>query len=232
MITIFYGDNIAASRKAYTSLREKEQEPIQFDGSKMTLTDFIQATQTQDLFDASTKTIFIEEFFSKRKASKEMDALIEAIIKAGNENTIIIWESKELTPKQAKTFTKATIQKFDFPKNLFAFLDSLKPGNSKQALLLFQECLHTEEPELLFFMMIRQIRMMLALSDGQDDNVIDEIKRMQSWQLPKLQKQAQVFGQESLLALYDKLYTIEYGQKTGRLATNLIEAIDFLLASL
>lgn len=239
MITIFHGDNVVLSRKAYFIEREKDISRAIFDGNVLNVTDFTQATKSQELFEVSPKTICIEEFFSKRKSSKETDALIDVIGKTENDNQILIWESKELTPAQAKKFPKATVLKFDFPNVLFTFLDSIKPNNAKQTITLFHQCLQTEGPELLFFMMIRQVRILLALCNHTSPSIendkiygIDEVKRMQQWQKTKLQKQAQLFGKEKLLLLFDQLYTIEVGQKTGKLAMNLVEAIDFLLVNL
>jgi hypothetical protein len=44
-----------------------------------------------------------------------------------------------------------------------------------------------------------------------------------------MQKQAAQFSKEELLQIYNNLYSIEKGQKTGGLNAGVIPTIDFLL---
>jgi len=113
---------------------------------------------------------------------------------------------------------------------------------------LFHQTIETTEIEMVFFMLIRQIRLLLALSQtrhsGEEErrlqnpdsgrarmteNEIDELKKMAPWQKSKLEKQASLFPQEQLIVFYQKLFTIEVGQKTGTLTAPLVSTIDFLL---
>jgi DNA polymerase III delta subunit len=114
---------------------------------------------------------------------------------------------------------------------MFGFLDSILPKKGKNAIEQFHKTLTTEEAEFVFFMMVRHIRMLLALSSPSEDE-IDEIKRMAPWQKSKLIKQAQTFSQKNLLDFYNRLFSIDVAMKTGNLATNLVQTIDFLLLSL
>ncbi len=81
---------------------------------------------------------------------------------------------------------------------------------------------------MVFFMMIRQIRMLLGLIEPTAD-AIDEVKRMAPWQKSKLQQQADRFEIAELKSLYSKLFEIEKAMKTGNLSMTLPETIDFLL---
>jgi uncharacterized protein len=236
IITIIHGTNTALSRKQFIDLRQSFTNPVSFDGASVTLSQLTQSLEGQSLFDDSTQ-LFVEEFFSKRKASKETEVLTSYLTKQGEQNTIVVWESKELTPKQISAFGKPEVKKFDIPKEVFTFLDSLQPHNSKRMIELFHKVLVSEDPEFVFFMIVRQFRMMLGLCShdpsamSQDDKEIDELTRL-TWQKSKLTKQAESFGENSLLACYDKLFSIEVGIKTGQLSAPLEQTIDFFLATL
>lgn len=230
MITIIHGANIAVSRKFYIDLRSQAKNPLIFSGETMQMADLVQALEGQGLFEA-TQELFIEDLLSKRKQSKELDTLVTYITAHEKDNTIVLWESKELTPKQSKTLAKAEIKKIDIPKVIFNFLDSLQPNNVKQAIQLFHQVIATEEETFVFFMIVRHVRILLALVDPGDAS-IDEVARLAPWQKGKTIKQATSFGKERLIELYDQLYTIESNLKVGQLSTSLIAAIDFFLMNL
>lgn len=234
MIYIFHGENITASRDAFIQEKKQHSSVLSFSGATLTLEQLTQALEGQGLFE-NDQPIFIEELLSKRKQSKELDSLVSFILNHTS-SIINVWESKELTKKQLQAFKDAKIQKFDLPKVLFAFLDSLKPGNSNQSISLFHECLATEEPEFLFFMIVRQFRMLLALiepmTNDQQPTAIDEVSRLAPWQKGKLEKQAKSFGTDRLLSVYKKLFEIESGLKTGQLSQPLDAELDLFLLSL
>ncbi len=231
MITILHGENISVSRKHYIDLKQKSKAPITLDGATLTMTDLAQALEGQGLF-GETSDIFIEEFFTKRKQSKETEALTMYIQSKNKHHTIVFWESKDLTISQLKSFPKATVQKAEFTKILFSFLDALKPKQGPNALKLFHELITTEDVEFVFFMIVRHFRILLAILDYDQENKIDEVKRMAPWQMSKLKKQAALFGKDRLLGHYAALFTIETAMKKGKLALPLQQTIDFFLADL
>ncbi len=230
MITIIHGDDTAVSRNYYYDLRSKSKEHLVLDGAKITLTDLTQALEGQDLFGES-KDIFIEELLSKRKASKELESLTSII--SSTPQNVVIWESKELTKKQLQQFNNITIKQFDIPKVIFALLDALKPKNGKQLIDLFHKTLQDKDTEFVFFMLQRQVRILLTIfsmnQESSKHEQISEVSRIAPWQKGKLDKQASLFTKEKLLELHSKLFDIEYGLKTGNLSLSLIPTIDMLL---
>ena len=104
-------------------------------------------------------------------------------------------------------------------------MDSLKPNNS-QSVVLFHVCLKTTEPEIMFSMIVRQFRIMLALSLNSS---IDEIKRLAPWQKSKILSQATSFGNKKLTKNLKKLYEIDKNQKTGKTSLSLEKNIDIFL---
>lgn len=228
MITLIHGENTAESRNYYLAERAKHPEKIVLDGVSLTLTDFLQAVSGNGLF-GDQQTLFIEDLLSKRKASKELDALVTEIAKA--DAPIFLWESKDLTAKQVSPLKAAAVKQFKIPATVFAFLDSLFPKNGKKAIMLSHQLLQDEDVHFALFMLQRQIRLLLALTDTHEQT-ISEVKRMAPWQKGKMQKQAKAFSQQELLDIHEQLYQLELGQKTGGLAMPLEQEIDFLLLSM
>jgi hypothetical protein len=234
MIAIIHGTDTAASRSYFLNQKEQIVDAVYLAGEKITITDLTQILDGNGLF-AEQKTIFIENFFHKKKNKNEFTALTEYLQKKSASHDIFLWEGKELDRSAFLLFKTAVPKQFKLPQTLFLFLDTLKPENGKQLIQLFHQTIVTTEAEMIFFMLIRQMRLLLALLETQKDNsseVIDELKRMQPWQKQKLQKQANLFTQEQLITLYQKLFAIEWGQKTGNLSLSLIASIDFFLLTI
>lgn len=256
MITIIYGEDTAASRNYLFAERNKHSEKAILDGASLTLTDLLQALSGSGLF-GDQQAIFIDELLSKRKTSKELEEIISSIV--NSQSSIFIWESKDLTAKQLSSFKKATVKQFKIPATVFAFLDALLPKNGEKLVTLFHELLKDEDVNFALFMLQRQVRLLLALSNQEpvipdligdpgkgidsrlrhaerglrgNDTIISEVKRLAPWQKGKMEKQAKQFTSQQLIELHTKLYKLELGQKTGGLSMPLEQELDFLLASL
>jgi DNA polymerase III delta subunit len=234
MITIIHGDDLSSSRNYFLELRHPpaggQKEIISFDGEKITLTDLVQNIEGSGLF-GSTKTIFIENLLTKlKKTDKTTKEILNFIAKHSKNSTFVFWESKEISKRDLFAFKNAMVKMFKLPKNIFLFLDNLKPGNSKNLLNLFHQAIESGiKEELILFMMQRQIRILLALSDPSEKESIEEIARLAPWQMNKLVSQTKLFQGSTLKNIYKKLYGIEIGQKTGGLPLTLIQTIDFFL---
>jgi DNA polymerase III delta subunit len=230
MITILHGDDIASSRNYYITERQKSKNTVILDGDKLTISDLMQSLEGGSLFNEE-KDIFIENFFSGKKANANFKELVIYLDKHTNEANICFWENSELSKTELATFKKATIKLFKIPKNLFGFLDNIKPGNI-DSVKQFHELLSLTPEELIFFMLVRQFRILLAISDIDTKNPIDELKRLAPWQMGKLKNQARLFGMEKLTTIYTRLYEIDSAYKQGKLPATLTLTIDFLLVDL
>jgi len=178
----------------------------------------------------------------KNKIGKDFDALLD-YLNQEHEIAVILWESKEIDKKQIAKLKKATTKLFSYPKTLFQLLDAVQPHNGKNIINLFHQTLQTEAVELILFMLTKQVRILLALTDngktspnpllkGEGNDSIDEVKRIQSWQMGKLQKQAKLFSVAQLKYMHSKLYEFDLGYKTGGLAMPLESSLDFFFASI
>lgn len=230
MITIIHGDNTSLSRNYFRELKKKYKDLVSFDVGKITITDLVQNIEGSGLF-GETKTIFIEEFLTKlTKTNKESKEILDFIIKNAKSSTFVLWESKEILKSDLSKFRDAIVKIFKLPKIIFLFLDNLRPNNSKNLLNLFHQAIDMGiKEELILFMIQRQIRLLLALSDPSKDVSIDELLRLAPWQMGKLSGQAKLFNVSDLKKVYRKIYEIEIGQKTGTLPLSLSQSIDFLL---
>jgi len=224
MITIIHGDDQVSSRKHYTDIKKTKPG---FDGSKVTLSEIMQILEGGDLFE-DKKELFVENFFSKRKPGKELSEITEYIKKNDKRGEIYFWEEKEITGKNLSFFIKPQTKLFKIPKNIFIFLGNIKPGN-KNLIKEFHNLLLTTEVAFVSAMMIRQIRLLLAVSDTKSQNKIDEIRNIASWQQSKLINQAHLFKEEELKIIYNKLFKIDLALKTGALGLSLTQSIDMLL---
>ncbi|MDP2638441.1 MAG: hypothetical protein Q8P26_05265 [Candidatus Levybacteria bacterium] len=229
MITVLHGDNTTESRNQFLELKKRQKNNISFTADKFSITDIVQNVEGSGLF-GDIKDIFIEDLLSKsKKTDKESKEIIAFIAKNSKNSTFILWESKEITKRELSIFKDAVIKIYKLPKNIFLFLDNLKPNNSNNLLKLYHQALDSGiKEELILFMIQRQIRILLALSD-QGEKLIDELSRLAPWQTGKLQSQSRLFETSHLKKIYKKLYDIELGQKTGKLIMPLSQTIDFLL---
>ncbi|HWY78944.1 MAG TPA: hypothetical protein VNW29_01160 [Candidatus Sulfotelmatobacter sp.] len=231
MITIIHGSDIALSRKYFYDEKQKKSDTVLWDADKVTLTDLAQLFDGGNLF-GETKYLFIEQLLTKRKKSSEFTSILSSLEKYADGHTIILWEGKELDRASINLFKNAVVKDFKLPQTLFQLMDTIRPEKGEMLISLFHQTIKTTETEMVFFMLIRQFRLLIALTgngDTENTQQIDEIKRMAPWQKNKLKKQMQLFKPEQLLNLYHKLFQIEVGQKTGGLTLSLISAIDFFL---
>lgn len=234
MLTIIHGDDITKSRKYFIDLKQKYPNAASFEAQTITVTDIIQQLEGGELF-SEEKAIFLENFISKNKTSSTYKSIVRYLSNPRLASAkIILWENKEIDKATISSFSDSTVRIFKLPQMLYTFLDIIKPDNTNQTLKLFHQTLINMEEEAIFYLLIRHIRLLLALhsESGMTDKSIDEVKRMQSWQLTKLQKQSSQFTLEQLLLIYNKLYDIESAYKTGNLTQSLTRAIDILITDI
>lgn len=221
MITIIHGQDLVSSRLALQEIKDSSGNFLIFEA------------ETLDL--AYLKQIFEGELFSEKKTiiienpSNLDKSLLSYLSKEKLPYDISLWEGDDLRADFLKKFPQARVSHFKLKSVIFSFLDSIKPGNTKDAIRLFHQTLKTTGPEVVFFMIVRHFRMMLAiLSEAK----IDELKRLQNWQTGKLKRQASLFGENKLIELYNKLFEIEKAQKTGKTSLTLLAALDLFLLNI
>ena len=229
MLTILHGDDIVASRNKLTSVADsfRGYDRLNFVGKNTDITDVIQAFEAQSLF-GQKKLILLEEFLETK--DKLLIASLLNHLKKDQAHEVIFWEPKEIKGELLALFPKS-VQTFFFKQEqpLFRFLDAIGPGNAKQMISLFHEVIKRESAELVFYMIIRQFRLLLGVTSG---GAISEVKRLAPWQKARLERQARQFSSEKLIIFYRKLFQIERETKTGLNALPLSVSLDLFLAEL
>jgi DNA polymerase III delta subunit len=228
MILLIHGNDLAASRNFYFEEKNKLIDVILLEGDGLTFDQFFQNAENKSLF-GSEQTILVENFFTKNKSTAIETKKIVEYLNSNKNLSIVFWESTELSKTSQALLKNATVKTFSFPQILFTFLDNVRPNNAEMLIKLFHELKQSMEVELIFFMLVRQFRIMLDL-DGSDK--IDEVKRMAPWQLGKMQRQAKMFGEEKLKSSYQNLFERDLALKTGKIPYSLERSIDFFLADL
>lgn len=229
MLTIIHGNDIAISRKKLFELKnqDSQSEIISMEGVKVTLTDLISACESVSLL-AENKVVIIENFF-KKGLTKDKKEAITYLSQLKSDSQIIIWEDSEIDKKVlAKYFTKNRIVTCNIPSNVFKFLDSIGMLSQSEIVKRFHELNKTYETEYIYVMILRQIRLLIIVSDRQ----VKEIPSLFSWQLSKLTNQTRYFNSISLISLYRQLYTLDYKIKLGLTPFTLSQLLDFFLLNL
>ena len=248
---ILHGENNLLSRQKLTNeianFKLKTQgEILRYDGHNLNLMDLRQSLESASLFRAKRETrvslfrakrktrvsllgdsrlVIIENLFSGR-AGKEKQKIIDYLKKTVAQN-LIIWEGKKIDGRTLTSF-KGQVLRFDLDPVIFRFLDSLSPGKAKISLTFLHQCLTQDPPEIIFFMLARQIRFLILAADLGKKG----LGQMESWRAEKLIRQAQRFTLIKLMKIYRQLLKIEVQQKTGQTPFTLSSQLDLLVASL
>lgn len=247
MIYLIHGDNQAASRNELNNLisagKKQKKEIIRFSGKDLTLEYLIQALESQSLF-GQERLVIIEEFLSQPKSKRQreiIDCLASSTpmlsqdltpgvripgvrIRPNTGVSIIFWEKKTLTPATLRKLP--FIQKakaFKIPALVFKLVESIYPNNQKQALTYFKELSKNQSAEFTFYMIARQIRLLIKAKDG-------VLPKMAPWMLGKLKSQANKFNSvNKLTKLYKDLLEVDKSIKTGKTPMDLVWHLDLWL---
>lgn len=223
---ILHGENIVLSRKELDSLiKDLPDEVVRLDGHRLSLADLKQAVESRSLF-GKDRLVVLENHFSRRP-SQEKEAIL-SYLKKNQPKNLILWEGKTIDGRSLTAFKRARVKKFSLTPFIFKFLETLRPGNQKESFNLLHRCLKQDPPEMVFFMLTRQIRSLIIACDLGEKG----LTRLAPWQKSKLIKQAKQFRLEKLLWLHQQLLKIDFDQKTGQAILPLADQLDLLIASL
>lgn len=225
MIRLLHGENQVLSRKRLSEIialaRKNEQEVVVFKGSGLVLEDVRKTLESQTLFGKSRLVVW-ENFLSQGK-SKEKDKILSYLEEGKFDNDLVIWEGREI---KGKICEEVQSELFKLPSLLFKFLELFSPKDKLLALSVLKKLEKSEELEIIFYMLVRQLRLLLMASFG------DDLKELPVWQQSKIRSQAEKFTHQKLLAVYNHLLEIDYDQKTSASGYSLGFKMEFLLINL
>lgn len=219
MITVLHGDNIVASRKALSALKEKyaHKEIRDIDGSSLDESMLVQALSSSSLF-GSEHVVIIERLLATLgRKSKKSEALLIHLVQE-KDTPILLWEGKEVTKTVLSQLGKhVEVQLFKLPSNLFQFIDGIRPRATKQLLSQYQQLIDHEAPELVHALLCRRLKQLLSMKSG---TVPDGVS---PWQLSRLTNQARFFTMDELTQAYELLRMSELARNTGTAVLSLEE---------
>lgn len=228
MKLLLHGEHIENSRNEFIRLKNADStnEIRDLNGKQTDETALVQALESNSLFSAQV-VVCIENLFSPLgKKTKTAERFASAIKNADSNMTILLWEQKEIGKEILSLLEPSvSVRLFAYPKVIFSFLDSLRPGNAKQTLELLDELLATEHEALVWSMTVSRIRVLVEIKD----NVPPE--RMSSWQLSRLTNQARSFTMNKLLDMYTSFLNMEYSFKNGTSPYSLADGIRQIVVS-
>lgn len=122
------------------------------------------------------------------------------------------------------------------PPNIFEMVDALAGGNTAKAQKVFHELLETDEPAMLFGMVVRQFRLLLQAREildegGNENQAVKEIAEIKSkFVAKKALRQARRFKMVDLESIYHRLLELDSDVKQGETSYEL--GIDLLIAGM
>lgn len=225
-VKIFHGENIVESRKALwqevSKAKEKGVEVVTLNGAKTDLTEIRSALESSSLF-GQDKLVILENFLSLASCPFKKKSL-DYLKKGKFENSLILWEEKQLRSIPLKV----PIKLFRLDPILFRFLESLRQEQPGKSLALLEKLKKKEKPEMIFYMIARQVRLLILAKDlGQSG-----LTGFATWQKQRLISQAKFFNLEHLIRIYKKLLEIDLEQKTSRDPLPLSSRLDLLVSEI
>ena len=111
--------------------------------------------------------------------------------------------------------------------NIFNMVDAIGMGNGRQALNLLQKLLEQEEPQIVFYMVVRQFRLILLTREVLDGGggYNDVVNKLQLWSKAfianKLIQQARRFSMRELERIYHRLRDLDAAIKLSEVSVGI-----------
>ncbi len=216
MLTVVCGEDVIASREYFNTLKKAYQnqghEIYSLSNQDLINHDFF-GSQPLGLF--SQKIVYFSENLLKKLKDKKLSKI-----------DIIDWEEKSSYELKAdlKNNKHIIIKEFKPKKTIFSLLDSCYPGNLYSFLNIFNSISAKEDIELIFYLLVRQIRNLLLIK------MEEKLEKLQPWQIKKLKMQAKMWPIDKLISFYDSLYRLELSIKTSNNPYNLKKSLEILAA--
>jgi hypothetical protein len=230
MIALIHGEDTTASRDKLAEFKKKyhDAELLTLDGKNLTLSTLVNSFDTTSLFQLK-KILIIEKFFTG-VFSKEKTTVLKYIV--DNQKTgadVVFWEDKKLDKTQLKKLgADAKILVFDLPQLLFKFLDSIGISSPVTLLNQFHQLQKQKESELIFVMILRQVRNLIIAKDLG----LKGFGTMPGWQAGKFIQQAGTKTLDDLISWYRRLLRIDYQIKTGQTPFSVDALLDLFFISI
>lgn len=218
IVTLIGGENTALSRARFGEIIDQKKiagfEIERLGNNDLNLSELV---SSNSLF--SDKRLLVIDDFKKFGAS-DLSWLGKNLQKYDGE--ILGWIDGDVPVKISKQFGKnLKVEEFVVPKVIFAFLDSIYPGNQKMV-FQFLEKLKGEPVEFVVHMIARHLR------DLYWAKMDPKTLALPDWRLKKLKNQASKFDDDLLKNIINELAEADVKAKTG--GVDLRTSLDLVIS--
>lgn len=224
MLTIICGEDIAASRNYFQSVKV-EYRKKGYDIRTVTASEVDDMSrwlaESPMLF--SPKVAYFSESVIrslKRKKSKSAYAQVDEIAK----DATVEWFDWEngLTAREITGLKNHRAQEFKPSETIFQYLEKCVPGNLTGFVKSGDMLLETNEEGFLFAMLSKHVRSLITVKVGAPP------RTMQAWQAGKLRSQASGWPLDKLVSFYEGLARIDTSLKTSANVHGIKKSVDIL----
>ncbi len=220
---ILHGENMVQSRNLLSTLidqaRLQGKQLLRLEAKRLEPKELSEQLGAENLFGES-RFVVIEELHSL-PTSQRKNQLIKILSSYSEDADFVLWEKRQLTPTMLKQFPQARNQEFKLTKSLFQWLDGVN-GQSKLNQRLFESAIDEDGEMMCFTMLIRQIRLLIQVKEGQTQTLAP-------FMLTKLKRQAETFTLAQLLQFHRRLLELDLAQKTSANKLSLTQELELLL---
>lgn len=219
-IVVLHGENSEKSFERFNQfilVAKKRGWEVRRLGESQRLPELAQA---QSLF--GIETLLIVEKVSKLLLQDLKWINIESKNFSGN---LVIYHDQKLTKRILNMIPKPfKLEEYKLPKNIFEFLESFYPKNSREVILLLHQIVKKESPEFTFALLSKHIRDLYWVKT--------DFKSLPypSWRIHKLVKLSERFTEAKLKKLLRELAKVDIDVKTSK--ATIVDSLDLISASL
>lgn len=219
-ITLLHGENVKASRDRYfkiiDSIKKRGWEIINLNSSSDEL-----ETAISNLGLFSQDRLYIIDGVDNN-FKKQIKTLNKKVFDL--DINLLIWNEGNVEASLVKIFSKGiNEERFDYPKKIFVFLESLRPGNARVFNTLLSEILEHESIELIYYLVSKHFTDLYMAKLGIN------LPGYQPWRMNKLKNQATSFDEVLLEKIIKKLTHADWKVKNSEADLTLM--LDLILNS-
>ncbi len=227
---ILHGLNTTASRQRLALLIEaaksKSLDIQKIEAKNLSFSELESQLHSESLFES--EVLLVIEGLLSLPASKNKETLINLVVLSQKEKSkeLILWESKLISATILNNFPKDVVDVFKPTVVLFKWLDSLGAGQSpsqkRNSLNLFKQTILQDDVYLALTLLIRQVRLLLKIKDGNTYGV-------KPYMISKLQAQAHTFTESKLLSIHHQLLELDVYQKSSTVGVKFESKLEQLI---
>ncbi len=226
MLTIICGEDIAASRTKFQTLKQQYRTKgyaIQ-QVSASELPEILKSNEgVTDLF--GQESVYAVENISSLYKGRGKTEFKTAVNELSNHASlhVLAWENGK-SAYELSTLKKITTSFHESApqQSIFQLLDATVPGNCNGFVQTLKTIHETQDIMFIYTLLWRHTRKLILASEGIFD------KKTAPWQKGKLQAQAKRWSKDNLARFYEGLAKIDLGMKTSSSTFDVRESIEIL----